>query len=545
MLKINNIKNLLPHLVFISILLFVSKLPVYTQNSLTPKNTFFAKTVHNIPPPDYYWFISAMNQGGYSWQYTNQYTTEPSEPITTFIYYSFLGRIAKLTGISNINMFHLANSVNLLLFYSVSWLLIKSVVPGKKYQWLALFIIFFAGPFPTGKIPLIGEIVRDKTDIIWTYLDPYSRLFPRPHHFFAQVVTIGSVYLFLRYFKEKKLYLAVIGAILLELAFIVYLVPAFIFFSSLSILLGLYFLKLITAYLSQNELLVKSTLQFLKQTSVGWILIICLSAFFIFILRDGTLGESRFNWEVITYNPKGYPFTIWFLFFSLGLLPFFSLFSLSKFKDKMKLEFVLILLMAILPFVFYLLAEKGVINVNKIRFANTSPYVFFAILSTYGIIKIRQLIKNRLPIILIYLIFLVNGVLGLYSYWFPYLYAPQFYSERFISLKYFKVMDFLNKHTQPFSSVLSTFSEGNFLPAFTLNKVYIGHEVGTENFTEKWGPVKSFYNGTMTSDNLKGLLKKNSIEYVLWNGFYFPEKYKSIITPVFQSEDLTLYKIKS
>ena len=128
------LQSLFPHLVLIVLLLVISKLPIYIQTKLAPKDTYFTKTSHNIPPPDYYWYLSVINQGRYTWSYTNQFSTEFSAPITTFLYYSILGRIASLIGISNIGIFHLANLINLLFFYIASLLLVRLVIPFKKYQ---------------------------------------------------------------------------------------------------------------------------------------------------------------------------------------------------------------------------------------------------------------------------------------------------------------------------------------------------------------------------------------------------------------------------
>ena len=105
-------------------------------------------------------------------------------------------------------------------------------------------------------------------------------------------------------------------------------------------------------------------------------------------------------------------------------------------------------------------------------------------------------------------------------------------------------MDYLNKNSRPLSHILSTFNEGNFIPAFTLNKIFIGHEVGTNDFINKFGIINAFYAGNMSLEQTKTMLKTNEIDYVLWSSYSLPENYKILLTPIFQKEDLTIYKTK-
>mgnify|MGYP001436805049 CR=1 FL=1 len=544
----NLFKKFFPHLLFLLVLYTITILPIYVQTAKTPKGTYFTKPPHNIPPPDYYAYILVINQGRHgSWGEINQFSVEPSTPFTLYTYYLFLGHIAKYIGLSNIAIFHLANALNLFIFYVACNLLIGLFFKKQRYRWLVLLIIFFASPLPPLNYPVIGKVIKVNIDIIWTYLDIYCRLFPRPHFLLGEGLTIGAIYFFLRYTKETKHYMAVISAALLGTAFVVFAVPATIFLMSLGIIFTTYLISLCQYFLNQDAENLKITIAFIKKTFFGWIFLFAVSGLAeLYIYRQlYTLGEpwTRFiTWEADTYNPKGYPFTFSVLFFSYGLLPLFSIFSLASFIRKLKIEYFLILLMAIIPPIMYLLAENGFLYINKIRFAYTAPYVFLGIMATDGILKMIKLIKKEALISFFIVIFLVNGALGLYFYWYPFVTFNQIYNDRYIPLKYIYAMNYLANNTPPFSNVLANYNAGNAIPAFTLNKVFIGHEVATLDFFNKINMVDSFFIGQMSVDIVKDMFNKYSIDYVVWADYSFPEKYKSVLKPIYNYENLVIYK---
>ncbi|MBI4226530.1 hypothetical protein HY612_05460 [Candidatus Roizmanbacteria bacterium] len=107
----------------------------------------------------------------------------------------------------------------------------------------------------------------------------------------------------------------------------------------------------------------------------------------------------------------------------------------------------------------------------------------------------------------------------------------------------------LEKNTSRNSVVLSQVTAGNYIPAYSGNFVYLGHNPETPFFDQRTNNVNQFFSGTMIEQDALNFLKKENISYI----FYGPqEKEKStediikylFLNLVFTSPYVTIYKVE-
>lgn len=218
----------------------------------------------------------------------------------------------------------------------------------------------------------------------------------------------------------------------------------------------------------------------------------------------------------------------------------------------------------LLPFISWITAAFIAIIVFKylpyhpIRFVQTANHIPLALLSAYFI---SRLMRKR---ILITLIVLPIIFLGIVQSYFSVKAQTDFIHQRAVAgqplvpyapqvmypLKdFWNGLQWLGKNTDINSIVLSQYTAGNYIPAYSGNFVYFGHNPETVFYAEKEMKVNLFFSGTMSDEQALNFLRKENISYI----FYGPqEKEKSLkdinkykfLKPVFNSQYVTIFKIQ-
>ncbi|EFK97937.1 hypothetical protein LDC_0006 [sediment metagenome] len=78
----------------------------------------------------------------------------------------------------------------------------------------------------------------------------------------------------------------------------------------------------------------------------------------------------------------------------------------------------------------------------------------------------------------------------------------------------YKVFAFLDKNTLKETVVMAPFNIGTMIPAFTSNRVVVGHQMMTNKFSEKLSNVDNFYRQNNINE-VDMILKKHNVSYVL------------------------------
>lgn len=90
---------------------------------------------------------------------------------------------------------------------------------------------------------------------------------------------------------------------------------------------------------------------------------------------------------------------------------------------------------------------------------------------------------------------------------------------------FWSALQWLERHTSQKDIVLSQVTAGNYIPAYSGNFVYFGHNPETPHYDDRVNKVNQFFSGTMNEKDALKFLQDENINYV----FYGPqEKEKSV-----------------
>ena len=90
----------------------------------------------------------------------------------------------------------------------------------------------------------------------------------------------------------------------------------------------------------------------------------------------------------------------------------------------------------------------------------------------------------------------------------------------------FNAFIWLDKNTKNEEVVLSHIYAGNYIPAYSGNFVYLGHNPETPHYDERVKKLETFYSGTMEEKDAKKFLKEENISYILYGP---QEREKSVV----------------
>lgn len=536
-------KELFIHFIFLFAIFAIVFSPIIKHAYDSPKDSYYPFIQRD--PPTYYSYLSYVRQGNYQpFLISQQEITNQPIPRMTHIYYLLLGKIGGFLNIPVIPTYYFGLILPLIIFYFFNYLIVSVSVPA-SYKWFTMFLIYFASPFPKQDINVFGQKLT-LTPEWWTFQDIYSRMNPYPHHFISFALISAATYFLLKYLKTSKIREILFLGICLNLALFFYVIPAAIFLSVF--LITLFILLAKKVYLGYK--MKKSLLSIIfrhKVKIIVTVLILLMSIFIMYIVNKETGQSDIISWESQFDLDHNRPLLtlIYRFFIPFGILPFFiPLFLLSS-KKNVELNKVFIAGMIIIPFTLFTLASKGHLYIASIRFLSFPAYLYFSLLTVYGIIYFINLIKSKILkktiFFLIVFTFMINSIIGLKSYWWPEVTKKEIYLNTYIPEPFLKAMNYLDTYSTKHSNVMTTYAVGMFIPPFTHNRVYMGHEA-TNNLPVLWWSSQNLMQGNLSEENARKLLTDNKISYVLWYGSNFPLSYFNFLKPVFNYQYVTVYK---
>ena len=525
------IKTILTHILFLTFLLFIAFAPLVKQIANTPKGTFYTRWHGEFP--DYYLYLSFIHQGRTEWKLTSTYTTEEKKTTYIHLFYLVAGKLGKLTSLPDIDIYYISIFFSLLLFYFMSFQLIKILIP-PIYRWFTMGIIFFASPPPPLTLPFINISIGTGG---WTKMDLYSRLTHVPHHFAAIALSLASAYFLIRFYKERKIRFAMFCSLTQILTALFFIIPSLLFFIS-SLIIFPYFLAL--KRLKSKKINIHLFL--------GFVFILMSSIIsFVFVYKQLSMAGWS-GWEYQHFRPERWPYLFSIFVSSYGILLLFFPFAILLIYKKFRFEYLFIFVSTILPPILYLLSYWGIVPITKIRFMYSVPYVYAGIFSALGLIYILESFgKSKKPLIigLTLVLYITNITWGLYSYYLPKFIPLKPFQNIYIPEKYLLITNYLSINTPKFSNLLSKYSSAAFIPALTNTKVFAGHPFAYFEHPEKKEILESIYSGKMSTEDFLSVIKKYNLEYVLWEEKELPAQYKNILTEAFKVDNLTIYKVKT
>jgi hypothetical protein len=491
----------------------------------------------------YFSYIEQVRQGHFVSE--DLYTGEPQARVMLNSFWSVLGLVAKITGLSNIIVFQLARII--LIFPFLALLYALASYAAKEAIWRKIMFIFFC--FASGIGLTIYVFLWDSVYSQGWYnwpLDLWASehnnlmiMFQSPHFILSTIFIISILFLF--YFsieKDSKKY-SIAGGLMACLLFQFHPFHAATVFSVIAGYLLVLFLKekkINFVYIKQAVILgilsfpsifyylIMTRYDFVTQirtyqnvclTPSLWVTL--LSYGFLFVLAMGAVGKiirvndwSNFNIFLV----------VW------AVTQFVLLYSPLPFQRR---------LMQGLQVPMAILAVEGVktiYNYLKLKW-NPKKFDFF--------------INNKVLLgVLFVLLFTTSHLYNwirevvIFRKSYPQLYIPE---ERAAAYQWLK------ENLGEDEVTLTDLYNGNLIPGRTGRKVFVGHGVETLFYESKFVEMVWFYSINNFDDKKMSFLKRNGIDYVFWSaneeavGDFKPEE-KEYLEEVFEKGEVKIYKVK-
>lgn len=488
---------------------------------------------------DYYFYLSVINQGKIQDTETPPYTTEPSTATRFFhVYYLLLGKLSVVLNTDVIHAYYIGILLPYILFCLFVVLLVRSIFR-YPYTLVALFIIFMTGPFPPVTLTLFGY--RIPLGLAWwTKMDTYTRLTHTPHHYFAIALLVGAVWGYNRFVDSRRIRFAIFAAVLIATSMRVFTVPVFVFTLALSAVLTID--------------LVRRTDLFRHRNLITGNLIVLGSALVSGTFMYATMQALGFPWNVgleweFNFSRVPHPETLIQYVSNLGVLPFFVVLSIPVAWKRRNFRYRLFLAITILPLLLWYLSVNGYIPISMIRFVYTAPYVFAGLLATaviqHAVTTIRPTIAKTALISVFTVVVVGNAISTNVAYWGDALEPYPYYTNTYLPVSYLSAMKYLDRHAPVQRHVMSDEIMGSVLPAFSHSVAFIGHEICTVNFPDKFATMRLFFHGNLGRSLAKRLFQEHAIDYVFWDTCTSPDtsrNYGNLLERLYRNDCVIIFR---
>jgi len=230
------------------------------------------------------------------------------------------------------------------------------------------------------------------------------------------------------------------------------------------------------------------------------LLITLFFAIYYFLFLTGLKDNVGFH-GLVNQNMK--PVELMNLLLGLGIIAPFALLSLIRLKEKTKDIFIIKLLFVIqfaflyIPTGFNLYFLKGI-------------YVW-AVIIVFN--ELQNLFRNKLTLTIITLIIVLFSLPTRIYTFNSLLHADKYNTFFFLKQQDGEALQSLNK--LPSGNVLTLFTMGNYIPAYSEDRVYIGHAYQTPYSQSHLNYATAFY--TTMSDSVRHeFIKQTNINYIYY-----------------------------
>lgn len=479
--------------------LFISFLPTIHHVLQTPQETVYTYGYNFYP--DYFQFVSWMRDGGEgNLALTSRFTPEVFSRKFGHTFFAVLGSISSFFSVDYFFSFTFSRLLLGFLRLISIYFLICLICKQKILRVIAfLSVIFLPSFYQIAQEAGIYEVRYFLPGI--TNFDSLRRLTFLPHHMFATILMILGIILYGKALQRSDLRFSVGAAVFLFIACLVN--PATIL-SMGSTLLFSFILMNILRFRSKRVLFFNFMIVF-----SGIFLAILYLKFYLFTVFPWdifyTNDTAKIQWPFLHYiGALGWVFPLGILGIIFGKKYYHSSF------------YILLLGWAFAPIIGVFLSMY-VPQISMFRLFQAQQGIPLGILSGIGLYGLFERFRSHVLMSVLFFIILVFSL--------PY-YVTSFQEQigdahlnnyfLYLPTDSFEAFRFLDLNTKSESVVLAGYYSGQMLPAFSHNRVLVGHVDGTYEYTKKLDFMTKFYSGNYSFSEMDDLIKKNNISY-----FYF------------------------
>lgn len=470
-----------------------------------------------LNPMDGNSYLAKMYQGfSGSWTFVLPYTAQPGEGSFLFIFYLFLGHLARLTGLSLLLTFHLArvfSSIILIITLYMFYMLVFQSDSNKVFRALLL------SSFGSGMGWLVSVLGLMTSDFWVAEAYPFLSSYANPHF------PLGlAIFLWILMDVSKK--------------------------SDWRNLIQLLILSILLSWIMQFGIVMLCTFIFCRnlidwrrKRNVNW------PAFLVILFFGG--GFVGYQYIVIAQNPilslwndqnvTAAP-PIWDLIISLSPALIFNYWGVKYIiKDSTRSQYQIILLW------LFLGGALIYLPFNLQRRFMFGIYIPVVILCVVGVeilevrfTKLKRIIWPSLLVISL----LTNFYLLLAGSFAVRAHNPKLV----IDSSEYAAFQWIEESTAEESLIMASPELGMFLPAYTGRKVLYGHPFETVNAQETKELVSQFYQGDLSDESAKNFIVNKNIDYIFFgqreSKLGSPE-YISQFDVIYDSEEVKIFVVDS
>lgn len=509
----NNTNKVLQKLIALTVFLllsflviFINVYPNYYALSHTEPGFRFSGQASWFDPWDINVYVSAIRSGSTNGLLlSNSYTTTPHHPVLLYSVYTLAGSL--FPSLNPFLLFHILAVLSSFIFLIVLFFLIKVFLKDIKIVFIVFFLVSLGGGLGWLFFPKI-----ESADLFMTGFT-FTSHFQRGHESLGILFYLSALVFFYLGTTRKNLFFNFLslGSTFLMILFYPYYLLSYGLICYAYSLKKNYYVYIIFNFLIALSFL--AVYYFHLNSSLGF---------------AGVLSQQLNTPNIISLI-LGYAV----------LLPFLII-ALTKWnKDDQNFFLsswiVLSLSLSFLPLGFA-------------RFFLRTLFLPIIMLIFLNLERITQTIRLSKQVIIVLLIFLVP----LSTFYIFYRRLAEVTKKNpwyFISEEEGKALDYLDKHSPKGSGVLSYYTLGNYIPAYSSNRVYFGHYIQTPSSSGKIQNILRFYAQNYSDDDAKSLLKIENISYVIFGNEekYITKAYTKKTTlkypflkPVFNNNEITI-----
>jgi len=487
-------------------------------------------------------YIAKMGQGARGeWLFHLPYTSEDHNGAILFIFHLLLGKLARLSGLSLVNIYHLARLLCGFLLLWMIYVFISYFVPFVALRRVAFLLICFSSGLGWLLITL-GLLSDIPIDFLLPEAFTFLIIYAFPHMALARTLMLGTFILALTAFRRNQITHAILAGVA---CFLVGLIVPF-YVGVAYVVLGGYLLALLW-----------------KKRQIPW-RELRLTAIVVFISAPVLLYNGYVFWTnpvfrvwaeqnlILSPHPmhyiSGYAIVALLAIGGMGYV-----LQRSESEGLFLVSWVLVVpLLLYIPFNLQRrLIEGFQIPLCILASLGLARYILPAVTRSgltrsltrfqrYTRPKLRRFVTTAIILLTIpsNLLLVATSLIQI-----SHLSPPIFHEGMEL-----EAMDWLAAHTQPSDIVLSSHEVGNYIPAGAGNRVFLGHGPETIHAEEKEDIVRQFFQAQTSDAYREEILRQYNIAYLFYGpveralGDFQPAT-RSYLKEAFTNSRYTIYEV--
>lgn len=481
------------------------------------------------------------------WAVIDAHSTQPTPPVVGYVFFIVAGKIAAVFNIEPVEMYELLRITGSVAVYIATFLLITRFLP----QQMQLLSILFTLAIETGPQ---WSTVFSKPFSQWVAASPtqfiLERHFAFPHHLWGEAFGLLLLYLVHRAITthKKNLYIFIAGIGFFGTATL----PSYFVIITAGVLLPWILYALFTKSFKQTFFPV-------------FIAVFSVLLAGLWVKYEFAKGPP---WNALVAVEKSWwtnreiliPFAQSFTLFYPFILAFLMCIpkTIRSWSPRLVLAAFLGASWSIVPIVLIVFSKIPWFPVANGRIASNLSPVPFGIVAAIGAFALWQQFKHntmaRIGMRLVFLLYIAGSLVLSRTYFMQTLALQKTIpTDIVVGWTTYPTNAFWNgiielKKIPPFSHVMMLPRTGEMITAYVPLRVYQTQPLTFTNWIERRQLAGKFYSGTMNPEEVRSFIATNGLSYV----FYGPEErfehpntklYPDILSPIFNNEEVTIYKI--